>query len=54
MTLATVIGAAATALAGSLPPKWAAIISTVATVAYAISRGLAKTEPRGPGGAPGA
>lgn len=46
VTLTTIIGAAATAAQGSLPPKWAAVIATVATVAYSISRGLAKTETR--------
>lgn len=47
VTLATVIGSAATAMQGSLSPHWAGIFSTAAVIAYAISRGLAKVEPRG-------
>ena len=46
VTLLTIIGATATAAQGSLPPKWSAIIATIATVSYTISRGLAKTETR--------
>ncbi len=42
LTLFTDAGIIATALQGALPPKWAAVAATVANVAYAISRGLAK------------
>ena len=42
VTVLTDVGLVASALAGSLPPKWAAVGAAVANVAYAISRGLAK------------
>jgi hypothetical protein len=42
VTLLTDLGLLASALAGALPPKWAAIGAAVANVAYALSRGLAK------------
>lgn len=41
-TVATIVGVIATALVGVLPAEYAAILATVATVAYAISRGVAK------------
>lgn len=43
VTAATIVGALAAALAGSLPPKWAAIATTVAAAAYSLSRGITKT-----------
>lgn len=43
VTAATDVGVLAAALAGALPPKWAAIAAAIANVAYAVSRGLAKT-----------
>lgn len=42
ITVATDLGIVGSALAGALPPKWAAVAAAVANVAYAISRGLAK------------
>lgn len=42
LTVATDVGLVASALAGALPPKWAAVASAVATAAYGLSRGLAK------------
>lgn len=36
------IGALASSLADQLQPKWAAIAISVATAAYAVSRGIAK------------
>jgi len=42
VTVATDVGLVASALQGSLPPKWAAICAAVANLAYALSRGLAK------------
>jgi len=42
LAIATAVGTAATSAEGSLPPRYAAIASTVAFVAYALSRGLAK------------
>lgn len=48
VTLASVVGLAAASIAGSLPGKWAAIASVVATAAYAVSRGLAKQQPVAP------
>lgn len=50
LTIATNVGLIATALAGALPAKWAAVAVTVANVAYAISRGLAKQGASGPSG----
>ena len=43
LTAATTIGVVASALAGALPPKWAAVCVAVSQVGYAISRGLAKS-----------
>ena len=43
LTVATDIGLLASALAGALPPKWAAVCAAIANVAYGVSRGLAKT-----------
>ena len=42
ITVATAVGAIAAASAGVLPERWAAIVAGIASVAYAISRGLAK------------
>lgn len=50
LTIATNVGLIATALAGALPAKWAAVAATVANVAYAISRGLAKQGASGSSG----
>jgi hypothetical protein len=41
-TIVLNIAVVATALAGSVPAKYAAAVTTIATVGYAISRGLAK------------
>lgn len=41
-TLATSVGLVLTSVAGVLPPEWAAVAIAVATVAYTVSRGLAK------------
>ena len=45
VTILTIIGSVAAAIQGSLPPRWAAVVSAVATASYSVSRGLAKTEP---------
>lgn len=42
VTVAASVGFLAASLAGSLPPKWAAVLISVSTVAYKLSRGLAK------------
>lgn len=42
VTVLTDIGLVAASASGVLPPKWAAICASVSTVAYAVSRGLAK------------
>lgn len=42
LTVLFVVGVFATALAGVLPPDWAAVATAAATVAYNVSRGLAK------------
>lgn len=42
LTVATNIAVLASALAGELPPRWAAVAATIATGAYALARGLAK------------
>lgn len=42
ITVATDLAVLGSALAGALPPKWAAVAAAVANVAYAVSRGLAK------------
>lgn len=42
VTLLISLGALATALAGALPPKWAAVAVAAAGVSYTLSRGLAK------------
>lgn len=42
MMATTIVGVVGTALAGTLPPKWAAIAATIGASAYAIGRGLAK------------
>ena len=49
VTVATDVGILASALQGSLPPKWAAICAALANIAYALSRGLAKTGQQGTG-----
>lgn len=38
----TDVGLVAASLAGSLPTKWAAVAASASTVAYSISRGIAK------------
>lgn len=42
ITVATDVALLATAIQGSLSPKWAAIASAVSVAAYSIARGLAK------------
>ena len=42
VTLGTDVAILASALQGSLPPKWAAICGVIANLAYALSRGIAK------------
>lgn len=42
ITVLTTVGATAAAATDNLPPRYATIASTIAVVAYAISRGLAK------------
>lgn len=37
------IGAVTTALTGSVPAKWAAILSTISVAVYALARALTKT-----------
>jgi hypothetical protein len=44
VTIAVDVGVLAAALAGSLPPKYAAYATSISTVAYALSRGLAKVK----------
>lgn len=46
VTLCTIVGSALTAIEGAIPPRWALYASLGATIAYTISRGLAKTETR--------
>jgi hypothetical protein len=48
LTILTNVALLAAALSDALPPKWAAVSSAGATAAYAIARGLAKSEPRPP------
>ena len=43
MTAATTVGVVASAVAGALPARWAAVCVAVSQVGYAISRGLAKS-----------
>lgn len=43
LTLATNVGIVASALAGALTPKWAAVAAAVATASYSLARGLAKS-----------
>lgn len=42
ITIVSVITSTATGLSGIVEPKFAAILGAIATVGYAISRGLAK------------
>lgn len=42
VTVLTDVGILAAALQGSLPPQWAAVSAAVSTLAYSLSRGLAK------------
>lgn len=42
VTVLTAVGATAAAATNNLPPRYATLASTIAVVAYAISRGLAK------------
>lgn len=48
LTVATEVGVVCAALAGALPPRYAAVAVAVSGAAYAISRGIAKTNPDGP------
>jgi hypothetical protein len=41
-TVAVNVGTIASALAGVLPAKYAALVAAIATAAYSIGRGLAK------------
>lgn len=41
-TVALNVGTVATAIAGSLPEKYASIVAAVSVAAYAISRGITK------------
>lgn len=43
LTALGLIALVATALQGSLPPKWAAIAGAISVAAYSISRGITKT-----------
>jgi hypothetical protein len=49
VTVLTDVGVIAAALQGSLAPKWAAVAAAVSTLAYSLSRGIAKTGSSGPG-----
>jgi len=42
VTVLTDVGIVAASLEGSVPPRWAAILTAVTTVAYALARGIAK------------
>jgi hypothetical protein len=42
LTAATLIATIASAVQGSLPPRWAAIAGMVTTAAYAIARAITK------------
>ena len=42
LTAAMLVATLASAVEGSLPPKWAAIAGAVATAAYAIARAVTK------------
>lgn len=44
LTVATEVGIVAAALSSALSPHWAAVASAASAGAYAIARGLAKTE----------
>jgi len=50
VTVLTVLGALLSALQGYVSDPTAVKLSVGGAVAYILSRGLAKTEPRGPGG----
>ena len=43
LAVATALGGLAAALADALPPKYAAAMAAAATFAYALARGLAKS-----------
>jgi hypothetical protein len=43
-TLLAALGSVIASAAQKLPPEWAGALATAAAVAYALSRGLAKTE----------
>jgi hypothetical protein len=49
VTVATDVGVVAASLSGVLPAKWAAIAASVSTLAYALSRGIAKNGASGAG-----
>ena len=42
-TVALNVGVVASALAGVLPPRWAAVCAAVSQVGYSVSRGIAKS-----------
>jgi hypothetical protein len=42
ITVLTIIGMLAASIEGSLPDKWAAVVTSVSVAAYSLSRGLAK------------
>lgn len=43
VTVLTDVGCVAAAVSGNLSPHWAAVAASVSSVAYSISRGIAKT-----------
>lgn len=45
VSVLTIVGVLVAALSDALPPRYAAIASSVAATAYAVSRGLAKVNP---------
>lgn len=45
ITVLTIVGLTVASIAGTLPPKWAAVATSVSAAAYAIARGLAKLNP---------
>lgn len=48
VTVATLIGTLAAALAGDLSPRWAAVASAISAGAYALARGWAKSSGQPP------
>lgn len=53
VTVATAVGMVLAGAENWLPNRYAGVLAALASVAYAISRGLAKTEPRNPSVPPG-